>query len=195
MAKVRVYELAKEFDVESKIVMTKLNEMGEFVRSASSTLEAPVVRRLRKALASIPPEQDAGSVPPQQAESQQRPQRSKRRRSNAIPRNSAGRDNAGDQVRENNKLEILQLKEDILEAWTRIVAHIPEEQQKRPNAWIINATGEEPYRIKFAGSVRNWIAHPKGDHKLGIGTLRDALRVMQELERRLSNRHRRGSHP
>ncbi|TMR37076.1 translation initiation factor IF-2 [Nonomuraea zeae] len=50
MAKVRVYELAKEFGVESKVVMAKLQEMGEFVRSASSTIEAPVVRRLTEAL-------------------------------------------------------------------------------------------------------------------------------------------------
>src|SRR6201996_9454087 len=49
VAKVRVYELAKEFGVESKAVMAKLNEMGEFVRSASSTIEAPVVRRLKEA--------------------------------------------------------------------------------------------------------------------------------------------------
>ncbi|QVQ53660.1 translation initiation factor IF-2 [Spiractinospora alimapuensis] len=49
MAKVRVYELAKEFGVESKAVLAKLNEMGEFVRSASSTIEAPVVRRLKEA--------------------------------------------------------------------------------------------------------------------------------------------------
>ena len=48
MAKVRVYELAKEFGVESKAVMAKLEEMGEFVRSASSTIEAPVVRRLKE---------------------------------------------------------------------------------------------------------------------------------------------------
>src|ERR1700704_3443262 len=49
VAKVRVYELAKEFGVESKAVMAKLEEMGEFVRSASSTIEAPVVRRLTEA--------------------------------------------------------------------------------------------------------------------------------------------------
>ena len=49
MAKVRVYELAKEFGVESKAVMAKLESMGEFVRSASSTIEAPVVRRLNEA--------------------------------------------------------------------------------------------------------------------------------------------------
>ncbi|MBW1599715.1 translation initiation factor IF-2 N-terminal domain-containing protein, partial [Streptomyces sp. JJ38] len=50
MAKVRVYELAKELGVESKVVMAKLQELGEFVRSASSTIEAPVVRRLTDAL-------------------------------------------------------------------------------------------------------------------------------------------------
>ncbi|MDO5683669.1 MAG: translation initiation factor IF-2 N-terminal domain-containing protein, partial [Propionibacteriaceae bacterium] len=52
MAKVRVYELAKELGLESKQVLKTLNDMGEFVRSASSTIEAPVVRRLRDRLAS-----------------------------------------------------------------------------------------------------------------------------------------------
>ena len=47
LAKVRVYELAKEFGVDSKTVMVKLQEMGEFVRSGSSTIEAPVVQRLQ----------------------------------------------------------------------------------------------------------------------------------------------------
>jgi len=57
VAKVRVYELAKEFGVESKAVMAKLQEMGEFVRSASSTIEAPVVRRLKEAFAAQGPAQ------------------------------------------------------------------------------------------------------------------------------------------
>ncbi|MGH8869624.1 MAG: translation initiation factor IF-2 N-terminal domain-containing protein, partial [Actinomycetes bacterium] len=48
MAKVRVYELAKELGVESKVVLAKLQELGEFVRSASSTVEAPVVRKLKE---------------------------------------------------------------------------------------------------------------------------------------------------
>ena len=53
MAKVRVYELAKELGIESKVVMTKLQEMGEFVRSASSTVEAPVVRKLRAEMPAV----------------------------------------------------------------------------------------------------------------------------------------------
>jgi translation initiation factor IF-2 len=46
VAKVRVYELAKELGLESKELLSKLQEVGEFVRSASSTVEAPVVRKL-----------------------------------------------------------------------------------------------------------------------------------------------------
>ncbi|WP_328994957.1 translation initiation factor IF-2 [Kribbella sp. NBC_01245] len=55
MAKVRVYELAKELGVTSKVVLTRLNDMGEFVRSASSTIEAPVVRRLAEEFEKNPP--------------------------------------------------------------------------------------------------------------------------------------------
>jgi len=69
VAKVRVYELAKEFGVESKAVMVKLNEMGEFVRSASSTIEAPVVRRLKEAFASKATEQTAQGARPRPAPS------------------------------------------------------------------------------------------------------------------------------
>ena len=47
MAKVRVYELAKELGVESKTLLAELKSAGEYVRSASSTLEPPVVRRMR----------------------------------------------------------------------------------------------------------------------------------------------------
>jgi translation initiation factor IF-2 len=45
VAKVRVYELAKDVGMDSKDVLAKLQEMGEFVRSASSTVEPPVVRK------------------------------------------------------------------------------------------------------------------------------------------------------
>ena len=46
MSKVRVYELAKALGVESKDIISKLEEVGEYVKSASSTVEAPVIRRL-----------------------------------------------------------------------------------------------------------------------------------------------------
>ncbi|WP_172826427.1 translation initiation factor IF-2 N-terminal domain-containing protein, partial [Mycobacterium colombiense] len=46
--KARVHELAKELGVTSKEVLARLNDQGEFVKSASSTVEAPVARRLRE---------------------------------------------------------------------------------------------------------------------------------------------------
>jgi len=48
VAKARVHELAKELGVPSKTVLETLKDMGEFVKSASSTIEAPVVRRLNE---------------------------------------------------------------------------------------------------------------------------------------------------
>ncbi|SDK67384.1 bacterial translation initiation factor 2 (bIF-2) [Glycomyces sambucus] len=46
-AKPRVHELAKELGTTSKELLARLGDMGEFVKSASSTVEAPVARRLR----------------------------------------------------------------------------------------------------------------------------------------------------
>lgn len=48
MAKVRVHELAKEIGVTSKKLLQVLKDNGEFVKSASSTIEAPVVRKARE---------------------------------------------------------------------------------------------------------------------------------------------------
>ncbi|MBA2309389.1 MAG: translation initiation factor IF-2 N-terminal domain-containing protein, partial [Pseudonocardiales bacterium] len=47
--KARVHELAKELGVTSKQVLEKLKDIGEFVKSPSSTVEAPVARKLREA--------------------------------------------------------------------------------------------------------------------------------------------------
>ena len=47
MTKIRVYELARELGVGSEEVMAALEEMGEFVRSASSTIEPLVVHELK----------------------------------------------------------------------------------------------------------------------------------------------------
>ena len=63
MPKARVYDLAKELGVDSKTVLEKLKEMGEFVKSASSTVEPPVVRRLKAAFPKDggAPQQNAGA--------------------------------------------------------------------------------------------------------------------------------------
>ena len=47
MSKVRIYEIAKDLGVDSKVVIAKLAELGEFVKGASSSIEAPVARKLR----------------------------------------------------------------------------------------------------------------------------------------------------
>jgi translation initiation factor IF-2 len=76
MAKVRVWELAKELGLESKDLLTTLNDMGEFVRSASSTLEAPVVRKVREksVTAGAPAPQAAAVLAPVARESRPAPQ-------------------------------------------------------------------------------------------------------------------------
>ena len=59
MSKVRVYELAKELGLESKELLAKLQEVGEFVRSASSTVEAPVLRKLMDKFPELTPSEAA----------------------------------------------------------------------------------------------------------------------------------------
>ena len=49
--KARVHELAKELGISSKQVLSKLQDLGEYVKSPSSTVEAPVVRKLRESMA------------------------------------------------------------------------------------------------------------------------------------------------
>ena len=61
--KARVHELAKELGVTSKEVLARLNEQGEFVKSASSTVEAPVARRLRESFGGNKPAAAGKSAP------------------------------------------------------------------------------------------------------------------------------------
>jgi len=60
--KARVHELAKELGVTSKEVLARLNEQGEFVKSASSTVEAPVARRLRESFGGGKPAAEKASA-------------------------------------------------------------------------------------------------------------------------------------
>ena len=49
MAKPRVHQLAKELGITSKEAIGKLQELGEFVKGPSSTVEPPVEKKLRSA--------------------------------------------------------------------------------------------------------------------------------------------------
>ena len=62
MAKPRVHEIASEMGVDSKTALKTLQDMGEFVKSASSSVEPPVARRLREAL------KNAGGEAPAEAD-------------------------------------------------------------------------------------------------------------------------------
>ncbi|MCV7172400.1 translation initiation factor IF-2 N-terminal domain-containing protein, partial [Mycobacterium manitobense] len=63
--KARVHELAKELGVTSKELLAKLKDQGEFVKSASSTVEAPVARRLRESFgAKSAPQKASGNGAP-----------------------------------------------------------------------------------------------------------------------------------
>ncbi|HJQ43697.1 MAG TPA: translation initiation factor IF-2 N-terminal domain-containing protein, partial [Jatrophihabitantaceae bacterium] len=57
--KVRVSALAKEIGITSKEALAKLTELGEYVKSPSSTVEAPVARRLREAFPDAKPAEPA----------------------------------------------------------------------------------------------------------------------------------------
>ncbi|HWH96899.1 MAG TPA: translation initiation factor IF-2 N-terminal domain-containing protein, partial [Pseudolysinimonas sp.] len=50
VANPRVHEVAAELGIDSKIALDKLKDMGEFVKSASSSIAPPVARRLKAAL-------------------------------------------------------------------------------------------------------------------------------------------------
>ena len=49
--KLRVHELAKQLGVTSKELLAELKEQGEFVKTASSTVEPPVVKKMKKVYA------------------------------------------------------------------------------------------------------------------------------------------------
>jgi len=68
VAKPRVHEIASELGVDSKVALAKLKELGEFVKSPSSTIEPPVARKLRAAL-----EAEVGAKPAEDKPSAAKP--------------------------------------------------------------------------------------------------------------------------
>ena len=62
--KLRVHELAKQLGVTSKELLAQLKEQGEFVKTASSTVEPPVVKRMKQLYASQDGQQAGGDAKP-----------------------------------------------------------------------------------------------------------------------------------
>ena len=59
MALPRVYDIAKELGIDSKVALAKLAELGEFVKSGSSTIAPPVAKKLREAFPNAKPVEEA----------------------------------------------------------------------------------------------------------------------------------------
>ena len=53
---------SRKSSASSKDVLGKLKELGEFVKSPSSTIEAPVVRKLREAFPAAPARRHGGTA-------------------------------------------------------------------------------------------------------------------------------------
>ena len=49
MALPRVYDIAKEVGIDTKVALAKLEELGEYVKGGSSTITPPVAEKLRAA--------------------------------------------------------------------------------------------------------------------------------------------------
>ncbi|MFD5867180.1 translation initiation factor IF-2 [Corynebacterium sp. NPDC060344] len=62
--KLRVHELAKQLGVTSKELLAQLKEQGEFVKTASSTVEPPVVKRMKQLYASQDGQHAGGDAKP-----------------------------------------------------------------------------------------------------------------------------------
>jgi translation initiation factor IF-2 len=63
----RVYDIAKELGIDSKVALAKLAELGEFVKSGSSTIAPPVAKKLREAFPDAKPKAEAPKAAPKAA--------------------------------------------------------------------------------------------------------------------------------
>jgi translation initiation factor IF-2 len=59
----RVYDVAKELGIDTKVALAKLEELGEYVKSGSSTIAPPVAKRLRDAFPDAKPKAPAKKAP------------------------------------------------------------------------------------------------------------------------------------
>jgi translation initiation factor IF-2 len=59
----RVYDIAKELGIETSEALAKLSELGEYVKSGSSTIAPPVANKLRAAFPDAKPKEEAPKEP------------------------------------------------------------------------------------------------------------------------------------
>jgi translation initiation factor IF-2 len=59
----RVYDVAKELGIDTKVALAKLEELGEYVKSGSSTIAPPVAKKLRAAFPDAKPKEKKVAKP------------------------------------------------------------------------------------------------------------------------------------
>ena len=62
MALPRVYDVAKELGIDTKVALAKLEELGEYVKSGSSTIAPPIAKKLRAAFPDAKPSAEPKKV-------------------------------------------------------------------------------------------------------------------------------------
>ncbi len=60
----RVYDIAKELGIDTKDALAKLEQLGEYVKSGSSTITPPVAKKLRDAYPNAKPKEEAPKAAP-----------------------------------------------------------------------------------------------------------------------------------
>jgi translation initiation factor IF-2 len=58
----RVYDIAKELGIDTKVALAKLEELGEYVKSGSSTIAPPIAKKLRAAFPDAKPKEEPKKV-------------------------------------------------------------------------------------------------------------------------------------
>ena len=59
----RVYDIAKELGIDTKDALAKLAELGEYVKSPSSTIAPPIAKKLRDAFPNAKPKEEPKAAP------------------------------------------------------------------------------------------------------------------------------------
>jgi hypothetical protein len=60
----RVYDIAKELGIDTKDALAKLEQLGEYVKSGSSTITPPVAKKLRDAFPGVKPKEEKPKAAP-----------------------------------------------------------------------------------------------------------------------------------
>ena len=64
MALPRVYDIAKELGIDTNEALAKLKDLGEYVKSGSSTIAPPVAKKLRDAFPNSKPKAEEPKAAP-----------------------------------------------------------------------------------------------------------------------------------